>query len=258
MKTGAIIQARMGSTRLPGKVMKKVLGRPLLFYLLERVKRAKNIDEVIVATSDLPGDQPIADLASSSGVYVFRGSETDALDRYFHAAKARSLDCVVRITADCPLLDGPTIDWFVSSFFARPELDYLGTGSTFPEGYDMEIFKFGALEQAWREAARSSEREHVTSYIWNRPENFAVDRVDFPGGDASWLRITVDEQVDFAVVSEIIAHLYPDRPDFGIDDIIDFLKNERPDLITMNQDVIRNEGYLSSLEKEGKNVREIP
>lgn len=244
MKTGAIIQARMGSTRLPGKVMKEVLGRPLLLYMLERVRRADKINEVIVATSDLSRDGPIAELAAANGTDVFRGSETDVLDRYFRAAEARGLDYIVRLTADCPLLDWPTINWFVALFLARAELDYLGTGPTFPEGYGMEILKFSALERAWREAVLPSEREHVTEYIWSRPHEFVVDRADFPHGDCSWVRITVDEQVDFEVVREIIGRFYEDKPDFGIEDIIDFLKNERPDLVAKNRRTARSEGYL--------------
>jgi len=250
MKIGAVIQARMGSTRLPGKVMKEVCGRPLLSYLIERVRRSNLVDAIVVATSDLDSDQKIADFARGQNVGVFQGSETDVLDRYYQAALAWSLDLVIRITADCPLLDNQAIDEFVGAFQKERDLDYMVTAQSWPEGYDMEIFKFKVLEKAWNEAVRPLEREHVTPYIRGHPELFHIKRLECPHGDLSWMRITVDEAADFKVVKAIIEHLSPKNASFALNDIIGFLQ-ARPDLQDINKHIIRNEGLQKSLKEEG-------
>ena len=240
----------MGSSRLPGKVLMPVLGRPLLSYLLERVSPATKLQKIIVATSTEAADTIVAETAASAGATVFRGSEEDVLGRYYGAAKESALDFVVRVTADCPLLDCDMLDWFIGEFEARSDLDYLQTGPTFPEGYDMEIFRFAALEQAWREARKGLEREHVTPYIRENPDLFKVGQLACPYGDLSWVRVTVDEPEDFEVVKAIIEDIYPVDPHFRLANVLDYLRDKRPDLVEKNRHIQRNEGYLRSLAEE--------
>jgi spore coat polysaccharide biosynthesis protein SpsF len=245
---GAIVQARMGSTRLPGKVMKEVLGRPLLFYLLERLKRSKLIEKMVVATTDSQVDQPIVDYVENLGIQVFRGDEEDVLDRYYQAAKKYNIDTVVRITADCPLVDPKITDEVIRYYLEHQEYDLVRTGPTYPEGFDTEVFSFESLETAWKEARLKSEREHVTSYIWKNNNMFKVKTLVF-AQDLSYLRITVDEKVDFEVVKLILENLYREGEVFYLEDILR-LYWEKPEVFNLNQKVIRNEGYLKSLRED--------
>src|SRR3989339_542512 len=187
-KASVIIQARMGSTRLPGKVMKQILGKPLLFYLLERLKQCQNVKQVIVATTDSPQDCVIAEYVDKCGIAVFRGSENDVLDRYYQAAKVFHLGTIVRVTSDCPLLDPDVTDSVIKYFLDRGSLDLINTGQSYPEGFDTEVFSFAALERAWQAARLKSEREHVTSYIWNNRDQFRTKTLEYQQ-DLSFLRL---------------------------------------------------------------------
>ncbi|MDE1919362.1 MAG: glycosyltransferase family protein [Patescibacteria group bacterium] len=249
-RTVAIIQARMGSTRLPGKILKPILGEPMLARMLERVKRAKKLDAVVVATTDMPEDDATAELARKCGVAVFRGSEKDVLDRFYRAAKEAGAEVVMRLTGDCPLMDPAIIDAVTAHFQeARGAIDYCGTPKNCPEGLDTEVFTFAALEEAAREAKLPSEREHVTPYIKNHPERFKSETWEEGEGDHSGMHWSVDTQADFDFVSNVFEQLYPKNPSFSKDDILSLLV-EHPELLEINKGATGYEGLAKSLKED--------
>ncbi|MFC1568327.1 cytidylyltransferase domain-containing protein [Candidatus Margulisiibacteriota bacterium] len=250
---GAIVQARMGSTRLPEKVMRKVLDRPLLYYLLERLNRSKMIDRIVIATTVNPNDQIIADFAKEQGVAVYRGSENDVLDRYYQAAKEYGLDTIVRITADCPMHDPQILDGVIRQYANDPESDFIATGPSYPEGFDVEVFSFKTLSRAWQEASLVSEREHVTPYIKKSTDRFKVKILSIEP-NLSHLRLTVDEKVDFRVIKGLIERLYSPNKLFGLKDLLRLYETE-PEMFQLNQHVIRNEGYFNSLLKDKEVIK---
>ncbi|MBT0663929.1 glycosyltransferase family protein [Geobacter pelophilus] len=251
MATVAIIQARMGSTRLPGKVLKSVLGKPMLWHIVNRVRKAEGVDEVVVATSDLSADEQIRQFCSENGIPFFGGSETDVLDRFYRAAKEHNADPVLRITGDCPFAD-PVIIGKLIRMYREGNHDHIGvaTGAgalyleqgRFPDGLDAECFSFASLEKAWKEATHGSDREHVTPYIWRNKDIFRTGFLMCDCGDYSHFRWTVDNDADFALVTKIYETLYSDNHVFLMDDVITLLK-ERPDLSEMNSDFIGKEEY---------------
>ena len=200
---GAIIQARMGSTRLPGKSLMKILGKSILWHVINRVKSSKYIEKVIVATSNKERDNPIVEEAKLSGVEYFCGSEEDVLDRYYQAAKHFNVSVIVRITADCPLIDPEIIDRNIKTFIDDAKLDYVHSGLTYPDGIgDCEVFSFSALEKAWKNAKKSGEREHVTPYIWKNPQIFNLKTIEYEK-DFSYIKLSVDEKSQFNAVKKI-------------------------------------------------------
>lgn len=247
MRVVAIIQARMTSTRLPGKVLADIAGRPMLAHVVGRARRAKRIAETVVATTDKPTDDPVAALCRREGVPVFRGSEHDVLDRYHGAAKAHHAEVVVRLTADCPLLDPEVIDEVVGAF-RLDEHDYVSNiePATFPDGLDTEVFSFAALDRAWREAALTSEREHVTPYIRKHPELFRHGAVR-NDRDLSHLRWTVDEPQDLAFARVVLERTGDEV--IGFRDLAALVERE-PALGRINAGLVRNEGYLKSLRED--------
>ncbi len=247
---GAIIQARMGSTRLPGKVMKEVLGKPLIYYLLERLKYSGLIKKIVVATTDQPGDTVIKEYVESLGIEVFCGSQSDVLDRYHGAAKKYGIDPVIRITSDCPLLDPEIVDAIISFYLDNPGYDLVHTGPSYPEGLDMEIFPFASLDEAWKKADLESEREHVTAYIWKRKADFKIKTMEMEE-DLSSLRITVDEEADFNLVKQVFEKIYKPGKIFSLNDVLK-LRYSEPGMFNINKNIIRNEGYLKSLKKDKK------
>jgi len=237
----AILQARMSSTRLPGKVMKPILSRPMLARQLERLRRCAALDGLVVATSDRADDDPIAALCAEEGVACFRGSLADVLDRFTQCARKYKADHVVRLTGDCPLTDPAMVDELVR-FYLEHDFDYAANcrPPTLPDGLDAEIFTAAALEEAWREARDPFEREHVVPYIIRRPERFRMGNWVWPE-DLSGLRWTVDEPEDLAFVTRVYEALYPVKPDFGFADVLALLA-EHPELADMNSRFERNEG----------------
>jgi len=241
MTTIAIVQARMGSTRFPDKVMRPINGTPMIELLLGRLARAKRIDRIILATSVEPRNQPMVDHVRGLGYQVYQGSENDVLDRFYQAARPEAPDTVVRITGDCPLIDPQLVDEVIAAYQAAG-VDYLGNTvpPSYPDGLDTEVFSFRALEQAAREATAPAEREHVTPFIRNsglfRTGNLA-HREDHSGE-----RWTVDEAPDFAVVSAVFDHFQP-RTDFGWLEVL-ALRQAQPELFQANQHLIRNEGAV--------------
>jgi len=247
----------MGSSRLPGKVLKEICGRPMLWHQIQRVKGASSLDKIIVATSDLPEDQQVADLALEAGVQWSKGSADDVLDRIYQAVNETGATTIVRLTGDCPLIDPKVIDQVVEYYQENAShLDHLCLSPEWPEGYDTEIFSFSSLERAWREADKDYEREHVTPYI-TISGKFRVHRLPC-NSNLSHLRLTVDEPVDFDVVTDIYQELYPEfGHEFGLSEILD-LFNRRPEIFQPNMEIQRNEGMLKSLAKERHVLRFDP
>ncbi len=248
----AIIQARVSSTRLPGKVLRTILGKPMLQLQIERINAARKIDQLVVATSDQPSDQPLVELCRQLKVDCFRGNLENVLDRFYQCARRYRPEVVVRLTGDCPLIDPTVIDQVIQHLFAN-DYEYVSNTvePTYPDGLDVEAFHFKVLETAWREATLSSERDHVTPFIWKQPDRFRIANVK-NDTDLSHMRWTVDKLEDFQLVESIYKGLYPETPLFTTEDILQFFR-ENPDLLRLNEHSERNEGYQKSL-KEDKAV----
>lgn len=239
MKTVAIIQARMGSSRLPGKVLRLVDGQPMLCYVVRRAARAQRVDELVVATTTGPADEPIAAFCRTEGLPCFRGSETDVLDRYYRAARQQGADAIVRITGDCPLIDPEVIDRVVEAFQQhQPKIDYAANiipRRTYPRGLDTEVFRFDALKRAWREARDPESREHVTAYLYRNPDRFRLLGV-LNENDLSAKRWTVDTEDDLRLVCAIVAHFGHDR--FSWHEVLDAYQ-QHPEWLEINKHVVQ-------------------
>jgi spore coat polysaccharide biosynthesis protein SpsF len=247
---GAIIQARMGSTRLPGKIMLPVLDKPILEHLVDRVKKSSNIDEIIIATSINKNDDIIEIFCKSQKIKCFRGSEKDVLLRYFEAAKKFSIDIIVRLTSDTPLLDPKIIDKvilkynenkydYVSNFFPLPR--------TYPDGYNVEIFSMELLEQTNIEAKKPSDREHVTTFITMQPKKFKKYRVDSEK-DLSKYRLNLDYKEDFELIKSVLEK-FDEKA--NLDDIINWL-DKHPEILKLNSHIKPYENLLKSFEQDKK------
>lgn len=237
-KAGKIViitQARMGSTRLPGKILKRICGKTLLEHQIERLRRSRLASEIVVATTDQKDDQAVADLCGALNVPIFRGSEMDVLARYAGAASAHSADIVVRVTSDCPLIDPSVVDLVIQKFLhSQGEVDYASNvlERTYPRGLDTEVFSQAALMRAFREANLQSDREHVTPYLHRHCRLAHVT----DARDLSDLRWTVDTPADFELVSRIISALYPQNPSFTTQDVLDLL-DRHPDWNSINRHI---------------------
>jgi spore coat polysaccharide biosynthesis protein SpsF len=221
----AIVQARMGSSRLPGKVLAPVLGRPLLDLMLERLRGTRSLDELVVATTREARDDPIVAVAEAAGARTFRGDEADVLGRYHEAAARVDAAVVVRLTADCPIVAPDVIDRVVGAYAERDDGVELVTnapprGRSYPDGMDVEVFSRDALERAHAHADAPGEREHVTPWFWREPARVVEVHLDPPHGD---VRVTVDEPADLELVSGVIETLYPLDSGFTLDDVLAFL-----------------------------------
>jgi len=255
LKTLAIVQARMGSTRFPNKVMQHILGVPMIELLLERLSKSKEVDKIILATSQDPKNLPLVEHVRSLGYSVFQGSENDLLDRYYQAARTHHPKVVVRITGDCPLIDPAVVDFVLSSFNAS-QADYASNihPPSYPDGLDSEVFTFSALEKAWTSTTEPYEREHVTPYIRNSG-NFNLLDVSHTE-DYSSERWTVDEPEDFEVVKNIFEHFAPWRY-FSWLEVLQ-LKRVHPEIFLANQRFARNEGaQLGTGQKLWRRARRV-
>jgi spore coat polysaccharide biosynthesis protein SpsF len=245
----AILQARISSSRLPGKVIKPILGVPMLMRQIDRVKRAQKIDHLVVATSMDRSDDAIEQLCCDYIIPCYRGSLHDVLDRFYRAAILYCPDHVVRLTGDCPLADPALIDQVIEYHL---EGDYEYTSNTieptYPDGLDVEVFRFACLKHAWQEAKLPSHKEHVTPFIYQQPDRFKIGSFK-NNGDLSNFRWTVDELVDFELITKIYEILYPNNPLFSTQDILELLE-KNPELKTINAGFSRNEGYLRSLNQD--------
>jgi spore coat polysaccharide biosynthesis protein SpsF len=268
-RTVAIIQARMAASRLPGKVLLEIEGHPMLGWVVERTRLAQTIDEVVVATTDSPADDPVEAYCNEQGYACYRGSQYDVLDRYYQAARLFEAGIIVRITADCPLIDPGVIDDTVSAFFGeslptggQPSVSEVprqsrGIGRpndfaanrlpppwkrTFPIGLDTEVCSFTGLETAWREAQEPHQREHVMPFFYEQPERFRILHFTHDP-DFGELRWTVDTPADLEVVQQI-ASRFPGRIDFTWLEVLDVVQRE-PELGQINAAV------------QAKNYREV-
>lgn len=249
MKTLAIIQARTGSTRLPGKSMLDILGKPMLERVIDRVSKSKLIDEVMVATTLNKGDLEIVKICTLKNVRVFCGSQDDVLDRFYQVIKIIKPENVVRITADCPLIDYKIVDTVISHHL-KSGADYTSNvlKETFPDGEDVEVFKASALVEAAKEATLLSEREHVTLYIRNNSGKYKLESVE-NNADLSDKRWTVDNLEDFKFVTKIYEQLMPKNEYCDMRDILEFLETNKQ-IEFLNNHIQRNEGLRKSLEED--------
>lgn len=253
MNIVAITQARYGSTRLPAKILKEVKGQSLFEIHLRRILRSKFINKLKIATTDEEGAKYIVEIAERVGVEYFKGSVEDVLSRFYDTAKSECPDYVVRLTSDCPLIDPEVIDETIK-FCMDNHCDYARTDpKCFPDGLDTEVFKFSALECAYREAKLQSEREHVTPYIWKNGtadggQKFVSAKLQNKRGvyDASDYRITIDEPEDFEVIKVLIETLGTEK---GWYDYIDYLV-KHDDIRSINKKFTYNEGYAKSLKND--------
>jgi spore coat polysaccharide biosynthesis protein SpsF len=250
LKTILITQARTGSTRLPGKVLKEIGGKSLLQIHLDRLKNCKNVSLIIVATTINEEDNVIFEKAIEWGFSASRGSESDVLDRFYQAVKDKNPEWIVRVTSDCPLIDPVLVDEVIT-FVQENDKDY-GANilvENFPDGQDIEIFKFSALEKAWKEAVLESEREHVTPYIRNNSDykgGSLFSAINYPcESDFSKIRMTVDESRDFDLIEILIHKLGVEKSWL---EYTNYIINN--DLAKLNDQIIRNEGLLKSLKND--------
>lgn len=238
--TVAIIQARLGSTRLPGKVLEDISGKPMLWHVVNRAQKAGSLDQVLIATTLSARDDAVESFCKSHGFACFRGSEDNVLERYYLAALSFNAKTVVRLTADCPLIDPAVVDIVVSSYLRESgSYDYASNTveRTYPRGLDTEAFSFRVLEKCHKEAKEKPEREHVTLYMYEHPEEFRVLCVK-NSVDLSGFRWTVDEERDLELVRQIYGRLYKNGKIFGMDDVLALFKSE-PSLSAINKDVMQ-------------------
>ena len=249
---GCIIQARMGSSRLPGKVlMKSGNGMPLLYHVINQLRYCSKVKNLVIATTTNQEDDEIEKFADNNSVNVFRGSEKDVLDRYFQCAKKYSFSTIVRITSDCPLIDPQIVDKVIERFFSG-NYDYATNTliRTFPIGTDAEVFSFSALETAWKNAQLPSEREHVTPHLRNKG-NFKTINVE-NDTNISNLRLTVDRIEDFELINEILNNLSINP--IHLENILE-LFSRKPELIEINKHINNNEGLNRSLKEDEEFIK---
>jgi len=249
MTTLIIVQARMTSTRLPGKVLLPLAGEPMLTRLVERLRRVQRADGIVIATTTNATDDPIAALCSQLGMLCHRGSEHDVLSRYADAARLHGADTVVRITSDCPLIDPALIDQVIA-VYEEGESDYVSNmlPPTWPYGMAVEVFSAAALAQAHAEATQAAEREHVTPFIYWHPERYRLRNVASPV-DLSQHRWTVDTPEDYALVGRLFDHLVPTHPHFTQADVLALL-DQHPDWIAINQHIQQKPATETQTPKE--------
>lgn len=236
MAATAIIQARMGSSRLPGKVLKKLCDRSVLGHVITRIREVREVDNIIIATTTKSEDDAIAEEAEYYGVSVYRGSEHDVLSRYYEAAKMYGANTIVRITSDCPLIDSEITAQVIRHFFSE-EADYVSNTivRTFPRGLDLEVFSFGTLEAAYKYANKQEQREHVTPYIYQNSDMFRI--IQYTGQtDYSRLRWTLDTEEDWMLIKEIYERLYPKNKHFSWEDALRLVQ-ANPQLCKINEHV---------------------
>jgi len=253
LNTIIVTQARMGSTRLPGKIMLEIEGKTLLEIHISRLKKCKEADAILIATTVSKKDEIVVEMANKLGVLSFRGSENDVLDRFYQATKPFNPEWVVRVTSDCPLIDPELVDQVIL-YAKNNNFDYCSNvlDEKFPDGQDVEVFKFNALENAWTNAVLNSEREHVTPFLRNnvigkglsifKAKNFECDF------DYSKIRMTVDEELDFELVKYLVKSFGTDK---GWREYVKYILDNNLDSI--NGVILRNEGYLKSLKNDKKN-----
>ncbi|PKP60159.1 MAG: acylneuraminate cytidylyltransferase [Candidatus Altiarchaeales archaeon HGW-Altiarchaeales-2] len=252
----AIIQARTSSTRLPGKVFLKLKGKLLIWHVFNRISYSKYINEFVLCTSTDKSDDELENFAKISGIKCFRGSLNNVLERFYFAAKKYQADIIVRVTADDPFKDPKVVDKAIKILMEN-DFDYVSNTikPTYPEGLDIEVFTFEALEMAYKEAKLHSEKEHVTPYIWKNDKTFNI--CNFVNkNNISNLRFTLDYEEDFKLTEIIYDELYRDWNIFYLEDILNFL-SKNPEITKINSKFIRNEGYIKNIKEETKNDKSM-
>jgi spore coat polysaccharide biosynthesis protein SpsF len=246
----------MGSNRLPGKVLRPIMGKPMLWHIVHRVRAVPSIDEVVVAIPDGPADEELRKFCAANDIAGFSGSEVDVLDRFYRAAQRYGADPVLRITADCPLVDPDLVERLIGKYRSG-SYDYAAVsagadasrveGGCFPDGMDAECFNFASLEQAWKEGQDPRDREHVTRFIWRRKGLFRCTKLladqEYPP-----LRLTVDYPQDLVVASQIYERLFCEGNIFHLADVIDLLARE-PEIIKPNEHLVEGQHYRAVLEE---------
>ncbi len=231
-----VVQARVGSSRLPGKVLLDLVGQPLLLRMVERVQAAQRVGTLVVATTAEPTDDPIEALCLQHGLPCYRGSTDDLLDRHYQVGLLWKADAVAKIPSDCPLIDPAVIDR-VFEVFLQNAFDYVSNlhPATYPDGNDVEVMTMAALETAWKEAQRPFEREHTTPFLWENPERFSLGNVCWETGlnYSMTHRWTIDYPEDYAFIRAVYEELYPKNPRFGLQEVLD-LTARRPDIFALN------------------------
>jgi spore coat polysaccharide biosynthesis protein SpsF len=247
MRTVAIIQARMGSSRLPGKVLMPLAGKPVLWHIINRLSYCELVDQVVIASTTEKSDDPLEYFCQQHEFLYFRGSEKDVLDRYYQAAKTFKADPVIRITGDCPVIDPTIVDEVVADYFSGG-YDVFGMGGEFPDGLDCGLFSFWVLEDTWKNASLPSEREHVGPYMRKHPDKYYLGYYEKLKG-LGHHRWTLDEEADYRLLTAIFDRLYRPETFFSTQNILDLLAKE-PQLMEINKGIIRNAGYLKSLDED--------
>lgn len=248
MNIGAIVQARISSTRLPGKVLLPLEGKPVLWHVLKRLQYAKKVGTVVLATSDAPEDRKLKEIADALEVPAYFGSLEDVLSRYYYAAKQYNIDTIVRITADCPMIDPGVVDEVIRGFLDGG-YDYYGLSGSFPDGLDTAVFSFALLEIMFNEAILPSDREHVgATFIRKNRGRFKIGGYEKFSGKGHY-RWTIDEPADYEFLKKVFHDLYSPEKPFLYKDVLELLK-KKPELQKINSKIIRNEGYLKSLKKD--------
>jgi spore coat polysaccharide biosynthesis protein SpsF len=239
---GAIIQARVGSTRLPNKVFAEIEGKPLLWHVVNRLKKSKYLDSIIIATSTNAKDEIIENWARENNILCFRGSEDNVLKRYYDTAKKCSVDVIVRITADDPFKDYEVMDQVIKKFLSE-NVDFACNNNppTFPEGLDIEVFSMNAITKAYNNAKSTYEKEHVTQYFYKNPDGFNITTV-LHTEDLSYLRWTIDEDKDLEMARKVYEKLFTEKQVFLMDDILELI-NKHTEIPRINDTVIRSTMY---------------
>jgi len=236
MKVTAILQGRLGSTRLPGKVLFPLAGKPVIVHVYERIKHCMNIQKIIIATTTNKRDETIVRLFQNHGVTIFRGSEEDPLDRFFQAATKYNVQHIVRIMADCPLVDPNVVDAVITYYF-RENYDFCYLGGEFPSGLDVTVFSYPALKKAWENTGRLSDREHITPYMEKHPEIFRIGYLELFKG-LYHHRWVLDYESDYRLLIEIYNELYEPDKIFMTKDILE-LFDRRPEIAKLNAHIQR-------------------
>lgn len=240
MNIVAIIQARIQSTRLPNKIFKDIVGKPMLWHVVNRLRSANKINEIVLAIPNGQSDDRLEIFAQENNIKCFRGSESNVLSRYYGAAFIYGVDIIVRITSDCPLIDPRTTDMAIQTYVdSNVDYVYADTRSGLPRGFDTEVFNFKVLEKAYKEATKDYEKEHVTPYIYQHPELFSIKSVEIPQRLKRNFRLTVDTEEDLELVKNIYRYLYMGQI-FGIEEIIELL-DKHNELVKINAEIRQKE-----------------
>jgi len=246
-----IIQARMGSSRLRNKVILPLHGKPLLLRMYERVSASRYAGTIVIATTNEPADDDIVELCEQNNIKYYRGSNEDLLDRHYKTALEYSVDAVVKIPSDCPLIDPKIIDKVINFYLQNKEYEYVSNlhPATYPDGNDVEVMSIDALKRCWLEATKKLEREHTTPYIWDNPTKFKIGNVTWGNGkDFSMThRFTIDYYDDYLFIKKIYDELFNDKIIFSLEDILNLLE-QNPDILNINEKYLGVNWYRNHLD----------